>query len=285
MPSHDQDVPMPCAAAETEATRETAPGAAASQKDWLGGLLDTTRLSDINLPGTHDSAAISNLFATPYACHDKTITEQLERGIRVLDIRLKIKWRGEEKGADFVTCHGDWKFGSWDLNEFQSFQSVLDECKHFLAAHGTEVVIMILKIDDWGDAKDDAVKTNNAGGKLKSILSSYPTLKSKDLPELGAARGKIVLLSRINNQKTLDFGTPIGWEDNTDGGYAKENKDYRSFKVYVQDRHSFLMYRPISAEIKTSLVWTAAKSKKKWRGCSQFRHCGSILARWPLHRR
>ena len=58
--------------------------------NWMSGLSDDTKLCDINIPGTHDSgttyttAVISGIIAS---CQDDTIPEQLQKGIRYLDIR------------------------------------------------------------------------------------------------------------------------------------------------------------------------------------------------------
>jgi hypothetical protein len=266
---------------------EAAPGAAAMQtrsgasdpKNWMEGLSDETLLCDINLPGTHDSGAI-NAWAvrTPYACQDRTITQQLDGGIRVLDIRLKAKQKKQkDDGYEIVICHG-WLGLLFDLNEYESFASVLKECNDFLATHQSEAVVMILKFDDgWpkiektdsDEVKDERTKERlKILGDLDSILEVYPDLylKSKapeapkhargqkDLATLKEARGKIVLFQRINGD--LRFGTPISWPDNTAGEYGKTYIN-RSYKVYVQDHCDWVwVYSKISE------VWSAALEKK-----------------------
>lgn len=224
-------------------------------ESWLGRLPDTRPLSDINLPGTHDAASINTYFPTPtpWSCQNKTITEQLKLGIRVLDIRLKPKSTGNNS-YKIVTCHGD--HDAWvGLNEYQDFQSVVDECKHFLIAHDREAIVMILTVDDWQDAPD-AEKQELARAALASILSADPTLflKSKDLPTLGAARGKIVLFNRITED--LRFGTPIRWTGDTTGMYAETNTN-RSYRVYVQDHWS-----NVYDQEKIDNVWAAIHEKK-----------------------
>jgi hypothetical protein len=57
-------------------------------KSWINDIIPPDcLLSSINLPGSHDSAAINRFISTPYACQISSITEQLEQGVRVLDIR------------------------------------------------------------------------------------------------------------------------------------------------------------------------------------------------------
>ena len=65
-----------------------------SSADWMSYLDDNLKISQINLPGTHDSGTkrvkFSLIDATASAqCQDTTITEQLNHGIRFLDIRLE----------------------------------------------------------------------------------------------------------------------------------------------------------------------------------------------------
>jgi hypothetical protein len=114
--------------------------------NWMSGIADDKNISDINLPGTHDSAAINPSITTVYSCQTLPITQQLESGVRVLDVRIKIK--GTYDNLSFVTCHGSFG-GRINMNEYQSLPSLLDECKSFLQSHNTETILMSVKIDDW----------------------------------------------------------------------------------------------------------------------------------------
>lgn len=216
--------------------------------NWLEMVDISTPLSDINLPGTHDSAAINTWIATFYSCQNKTITEQLEFGIRVLDIRLKAK--PHDNTYDIVTCHGDIGGGDRSYNEYQSFKSVLEECKYFLIQHGTETIVMSLKFDDWDETAKAAILD-----VLKTTLAGFPTLASKDLPTLGAARGKIVLLNQFDGDPTV-YGAPISWSGNTSGQLVAATSK-RSYPVYVQDH-----YKDVDAAQKLAQVWNAALEKQ-----------------------
>lgn len=223
-----------------------------NKMNWLSTISDSVPIGDINLPGTHDSAAINTTIHTPYACHYTSITEQLSGGIRILDVRLKVKKNGNK--YEFVTCHGDIG-SSAEINEYQTFPSLLDECKNFLISNASEVIIMSLKIDDWSTYDGDSAVVLNA---LNSLLSSYPTNSSKVMPSLGDVRGKIFLYNRINDD--LRFGVPISWTDNTSGSYANPSLN-RSYNVYVQDQYKNLPTFGAN-QVKFNLV-TDAFTKKK----------------------
>lgn len=64
-----------------------------SLDSWMGALPDKTLLSDITIPGTHDTCARSNIpfVRTQYL----SVTQQLEAGIRFLDLRCRLLADGD----------------------------------------------------------------------------------------------------------------------------------------------------------------------------------------------
>lgn len=222
------------------------------EKNWLSRISDSTIISEINIPGTHDSAAINTTIKTPYACHRYSITDQLEGDVRLLDVRLKIKKNGSN--YEFVTCHGD--FGSFSgVNEYQSFSSLMDECKQFLLRNNTEMILMSLKVDDWNGLSGEKLQILNA---LASLLATYPTISSQDLPSLGSIRGNIFLFNRISSD--LKLGTPISWSDNTTGSWAYGSPN-RLYKIYVQDQYKDLPNFGATG-VKLNLVTSAFAQKQ-----------------------
>jgi hypothetical protein len=201
-----------------------------SNTEWMRHLSDNVLISEINIPGSHDAAAINTWITTPYACHNYSITDQLKYGIRLLDVRLQVSQSGST--FKFMTCHGDLG-SSIGMNTYQSFPSLLDECNVFLDKYSSEVILMSLKVDDWSNTKDE----NAAKAALADLLRSYPTTAQASMPNLGSVRGKIFLYNRINN--SLDLGVPIDWSNNTDGSNAKSSPN-RLYNVYVQDRYEGL---------------------------------------------
>ena len=182
---------------------------------------DEVLIGNINIPGTHDSAAINRYIPTPYACQNTTITEQLNAGIRLLDGRVKIK--ATSCGIELVMCHGN--IGN---NEYQSFESFLEECIGFIVKHPTEVLIVSLKIDDWNGCqaqKEIVYECFNAMMGAHGDPRLISNMKLKD------ARGKILMINRIGyNSRT--FGPYWGWTTNTDGVTIRPSRNY---DVYVQD--------------------------------------------------
>ena len=171
--------------------------------NWIEKTInENTPIRNINLPGTHDSAAINSWIHTPWACHYTSILEQLNGGIRLLDIRLKVK-RDAQNAYYFQTCHGNLPGG-----EFEPFISVLDVCSSFVSSHSGEFIAMSLKIDDWngnGDHQKDVFDS------LKSVLSNYSSICDFRDYLLKEVKGKIMIINRLGSAL---FGPVWDWKDN-----------------------------------------------------------------------
>lgn len=196
------------------------------RENWMDQLSDDLYLGQINLPGSHDAAAIrTGIGHSAWACHDRTVTNQLKNGIRVMDVRIAVAKDKQTGAYTFTTCHG--AIGSsFDLNLFQSLQSFLDEVELFLKAHRREAVILMIKIDDW-----ETEKREQAYAELAKLFSSSLYIKSADMPKLKDARGKVFLINRINDN--LNLGAPLTIE-NCQVGESKAAAN-RNFPIYVED--------------------------------------------------
>ena len=205
------------------------PIAAGNLASWMLNLSDDELLCDISLPGTHDSAAINSSIHTPYACHYTTLTQQMEAGARMLDIRISVNKSGST--YSFMTCHGD--VGD---NEYQSLSSAFDEFASFLQSNRSEALVVSLKVDDWNGNDGSKPQVYQA---LIQLLTRYPILIERDSIALRDARSRIYLLNRITSD--LQFGVPIAIPDNTKGQWVAGNPN-RGFDVYVQDRYEDLPF-------------------------------------------
>lgn len=194
---------------------------------WLSALPDNLPISEINIPGSHNAAAINTKRRTRWTCQDHSITEQLNRGIRLLDIRLK------PKKFHFVTCHGH--LGPFGVNEFQSLNSALEECTTFLKINPTETIIITVQIDDWRNTPKH--KHPEILQALQVQLEQTKPIHPPHIPTLGQCRGRIFLINRINDNPEL--GVPIKIPDNTPGIKLTSTKD-RQYEVYVQDQYKSL---------------------------------------------
>jgi hypothetical protein len=225
--------------------------------DWMSYVDDSMPLCNVNIPGTHDSAAINSFIGTPYSCQKSSITDQLLSGIRALDVRIKVK--GSYPGFWFMTCHGDFTLGIVEpLNEYQTFESLLNECRDFLSSHPKETLVMSLKIDDWNDQTNQT----EVYSALSTLLGQYPILtpltnQKSDMPILKNARGHIFLINRINTH--LNLGAPLNITNNMIG-YSSIG--YRNFKIYVQDNYEFGTNKSQNIQDKLNFTTSAFNMKQ-----------------------
>lgn len=157
---------------------------------WLSGLPDGTRLHQLTLPGTHDSAA---RYGGPWTeCQNTSLDAQLASGIRFLDIRCRV-FKG-----NFTIHHGA-------FYQHLNFDDVLASCRRFLRAHSSETVLMRVQ----QEYSEESPET------FREIFDNYLNARgwrslfhlARELPELGAARGKVVLLADVAGLAGVRYGS------------------------------------------------------------------------------
>lgn len=230
--------------------------------NWMSLLPDDRYLSELNIPGTHDSATANvegswNASYNKVACQKYFIEQQLYAGVRALDLRTR--WHGD----DMVMVHGDFICHTPDHNnrsKNKTFRSVLDTVIRYLKAHPTETVIATLKIDS-GDKDKGRLALVNI---LNEYTERYPdrfycwtetafpnTLVAAQnrmtSPTLGQARGKIVLMTRVDmsgagESSLYSYTGPdlTQWDDSYKdrNHYAQRIESASKVPVYIQDDYS-----------------------------------------------
>ncbi|WP_158549166.1 phosphatidylinositol-specific phospholipase C domain-containing protein [Lysobacter silvisoli] len=161
--------------------------------DWMRYIDDGRYLSELSIPGTHDS--VTALFHSGIGmvegwtrCQDLMIEEQLQRGIRFLDIRLRYDSSGKQPVLRL--CHG-----KSDME--RDFGYVLGVCERFLSAHNHETIVVSIKNDrpDQDDARAFAQLFEATIG-VRARSEYWHT--GKTVPTLGEVRRKMVLLRRYS---------------------------------------------------------------------------------------
>ena len=200
----------------------------------LSGLDDRAYLSELNIAGTHDSATAYVSMENMARCQNKTIAEQLNMGVRLLDIRLT------KKGDEFYLVHA---FADCFSDEAKTkrltFGEVLESCKAFLSENPAETVILSIKqdrgiINRWffPPFYDKYIRGDESSWYLENKV-----------PTLGECRGKLVLMRRCRVWKNF-YKTAVGglnfsfWPDQARRRMkAKMVKLNHDTKSIVQDRY------------------------------------------------
>ena len=108
--------------------------------DWMATIPDHRPLQLVSIPGTHDTMARfgTTKFMLKYVYETQTmeLKDQLEAGIRALDIRCR-HVRNE--------CH----VYHQQIDQKVSLGQVLDICRYFLKAHPSETILMRIKDKEY----------------------------------------------------------------------------------------------------------------------------------------
>lgn len=172
-------------------------------KDWLKKLSDLLLISEINIPGTHDSCTFKVQFPLLAKCQSKTITQQLNSGVRFLDIRVEKDGERLKLVHDIANCKSP---SNTKKNLY--LEDIINDCKNFLLENPSETILLSYKRDDGANQEEtfDVFFENY----LNKDAIWY---KENRVPALKEVRGKIVLLNRDNidksNEKYTDLNTGI----------------------------------------------------------------------------
>ncbi|MCU0796201.1 MAG: phosphatidylinositol-specific phospholipase C [Akkermansiaceae bacterium] len=207
----------------------------AGGEDWMKKLDAGKSLASLSIPGTHDAGARFEPMAATAKCQELTIPQQLEAGVRFLDIRCR------HRKDTFRIHHGS-------VDQRIDFTTVQDEVLTFLEKNRGETVIMSVK------------EEHRPQGNSRTFPETFADLTAahrdrwwlgKRVPTLGEARGKIVLFRR--------FGAP--GELGIDATAWPNNRRFEQNGLRVQDR-----YRVASPEEKWQEVEAMLEETRKAAG-------------------
>jgi 1-phosphatidylinositol phosphodiesterase len=172
--------------------------ASAATSRWMSAVPGSRLLSQLVLPGTHDSCARSG--GSLVACQTRTLAEQLNAGIRFLDIRCR-------HISDVFAIHHGPVFQNLYFGD-----GVRDVCLDFLTANPSECIVMSVKEEhtsaDITRTFEDTFDSYTQGQTDRWHLESA-------VPTLDDVRGRIVLFRRFSAARTPKGLDLHNWPDNT----------------------------------------------------------------------
>lgn len=178
-------------------------------KNVLSALSGGIYLSELNLAGTHDSATAFCAFSRLAKCQTHTFREQLNMGVRLLDIRLC------RTGNRFYLVHGKANcYRDASKKDRLTFDEVFGILKAFLQENPRETVVLSIKQDRGCLQKPF----------FKAFYNQY--IRGQEnlwylenrVPRLSECCGKLVLLRRCKKAESFEDTNACGldfsvWED------------------------------------------------------------------------
>lgn len=215
---------------------------------WMKNVDGSNYISEITIPGTHDTAAEFMIVGAFAGCQSLSIPEQLNIGVRFLDIRLKMTDDGFNLVHGLMPCMNPEKRYS-----VLTADIVIKNCLDFLKANPTETILFMIK-EDSGNAEDKFFDLFYE----KYIDENW--FCENRVPTLDEARGKIVLLRRCSLDETKYDDTNSGlnfsvWPDQS----GTDTIEYKSFdmellsgktaktRLNVQDRYKLSPKQKLNA--------------------------------------
>ncbi|WP_167511317.1 phosphatidylinositol-specific phospholipase C domain-containing protein [Pseudobutyrivibrio xylanivorans] len=207
--------------------------------EWMSNLSDDVYLSQITIPGTHNSCSRNVVLGYAMRCQKTSLTEQLENGYRYLDFRIAID--ETEEGNTLKTVH---KFANCHVSgsifsDYLYFNDAIADVYKFLQEHPQETVVVNIKIEDDEHSVADVQKLLLA--EIKSNKDYWYT--ENEIPTLGDARGRIVLATRFEDATASETtGINMIWneQDNTTpADIPYELYVQNGVRLWVQDRYKY----------------------------------------------
>lgn len=210
----------------------------AGSADWMARLPDDAPLGKLSIPGTHDAGTQYVQLGFFSKCQARSISQQLEDGFRYLDIRLAVSGDGLGLNHGFCQC----RTGAAPWSGRLMLEDVLEDCYAFLSAHPTETVIFAVK-QEHGD---------ESVAEFQCVLDRYIQEDAErwylgsELPSLGEARGRLILLRRYDDEAGLGInaGVALTWPnqngyDDPARAFSSEGCSVGSLTLAVQDRYEY----------------------------------------------
>ena len=210
-------------------------------KSLFSVLSDYVYLSEVNVPGTHDSCTAYCTMENMCRCQSLTVKEQLALGIRLFDIRLY------RSGKDFYICHSLADcFADSAKKQKLTFDDVISDFREFLKANPSETLIVSVKQDRGIMNRwffPSFYERHIVGNENEWYLENK-------IPALGDCRGKMVLMRRCKIFPWWGKGRECG----LDFSHWKDQGNKRKEKIYpvklnavqravVQDRYGLAPMR------------------------------------------
>lgn len=210
--------------------------------NWMENIPDETKLSNMSIPGTHDSCTQNVDMRYIFQCQDASIATQLKYGYRYLDMRLVLEKRSGQETLVLKHNIARCKVSDSPFSRTLTLADVLKDVYAFLDEHPSETVILCMKAEN---SKDDVAAVQRALYEMIDQAPEHWYLKNV-IPTMGEVRGKIVLATRFDNKLPVGFercGLYFGWTDQGDRTIlddpTADSAINSSETLCVQDRYNY----------------------------------------------
>ena len=201
-----------------------------AQSRWITNLADSTSVSRLSIPGTHDSATGEGIkgFIKQGITQEKSIAQQWQCGIRAFDLRPAVC------NDELHICHGP-------LKTKISFAAAIDTLLTLLESNPEEFAIVLLRQERGNSNRKERDEWSKKVGQQINQLGERAAIFHPSIT-VGELRGKILFISR-NHYDGCNKGALIkGWSHSQEGTKEAEivpySPNHETARLYMQDFYS-----------------------------------------------
>ena len=197
---------------------------------WMSKVNDEVNITELSIPGTHDSGATRSIFDVSGKCQDTSIETQLNIGVRFFDLRLQLV------DNEFRIVHSF-------VDQKLLFKDVMEDMHNFLSVNSSEFLLVSIK--------EEASSKNSNIGFEEALLNEMKPFESvisysNTFPEkVKDARGKLHIISRFNS--SIGVNAYEGWLDST---------SFEMREFYVQDNYAIESEEEKIEDIKKTMEYS-----------------------------
>uniref|UniRef100_UPI00358DECE8 1-phosphatidylinositol phosphodiesterase-like n=1 Tax=Myxine glutinosa TaxID=7769 RepID=UPI00358DECE8 len=162
--------------------------------DWMASISDEKSIAEISLPGTHNTMSFYG--GPAVQCQSWSLKQQLEAGVRFLDIRAR-------HYTNDLPIHHEYYY------QHATFRNVLQETMDFLKRHPREVMIMRLR-EEYTSKRNTETMHDTVTRYLQLFAQRDRVWQGHRVPTVGEARGKLIILQNFNGKR---LGIPYRAKD------------------------------------------------------------------------
>lgn len=199
----------------------------ADMTNWMSQLPNYAYVSQISIPGTHDSGTgngFSGIWTLLGPSTAKTqhlsISDQLAAGVRALDLRPAVD------GSSLPIYHGVCKTKI-------ALDGAVKDCLAFLDAHPSEFIFIITRHETDGDDGN-----SNWAQLMSELMNGHDSRIVQFSPYMtvSEARGKLIVATR-DSYDCAKTGQISGWGDNSSGRTARISCGGKTATLHLQDNY------------------------------------------------
>lgn len=195
---------------------------------WMSAVDSNRSLAKMTIMGTHDSCAFHEVMGIG-KCQNISLTGQLNKGFRYLDIRCCVS------NGSFEMHHGS-------ISEKLNFDDVMNECRSFLRWNPSETIFMRIKQENSSVSDAEFMSIfNGRYGHYQSLMNFVDTRKGPGTLE--DARGKITIISNVDTLPGIPWNEIIKQDNDSEDSESKKWLDVESLLSKAASDHDTTDFR------------------------------------------